>query len=78
VLNNIRRHTMARHVWVKLSAESQHIRLVVRDNGGTVRGLPAEEFYPTSLTERAAELGGFLTISRPDDLNTELVIQIPF
>jgi hypothetical protein len=30
------------------------------------------------LTERAAELGGFLTISRPDDLNTELVIQIPF
>jgi len=78
VLNNIRRHTMARHVWVKLSAESQNIRLVVRDNGGTVRGLPAEEFYPTSLTERAAELGGFLTISRPDDLNTELVIQIPF
>ena len=78
VLNNIRRHTMARHVWVKLSTESQNIRLVVRDNGGTVRGLPAEEFNPTSLAERAAELGGFLTISRPDDLNTELVIQIPF
>ena len=78
VLNNIRRHTMARHVSVKLSAESQNIRLVVRDNGGTVRGVPAEDFNPTSLTERAAELGGFLTISRPDDLNTELVIQIPF
>jgi signal transduction histidine kinase len=78
VLNNIRRHTMARHVWVKLSAESQNIRLVVRDDGGTVRGLPAEEFNPSSLTQRAAELGGFLTISRPDDLNTELVIQIPF
>ena len=77
VLNNIRRHTMAQQVWVKLSAESQHVRLVVRDDGGTVRGRPAEDFHPASLSERAAELGGYLSISRPDKLNTELVIQIP-
>ena len=77
-LNNIRRHTMAKHVWIKVSAEAQNLRVVVRDDGGTVRGRPAEEFNPTSLTERAAELGGYLTISRPDDLNTELVVQIPF
>ena len=78
VLNNIRRHTVARQVWVKLAAESQNIRLVVRDNGGTVRGEPADKFNPVSLTERAGELGGSLTISRPDGLNTELVILIPF
>ena len=31
----------------------------------------------TSITERATELGGTLLISRPDGLNTELVVQIP-
>ena len=77
VLNNIRKHTTARHVWVRLSVESSTFRLVVRDDAGSVRGRPIDDFRPTSLSERAAELSGTLRISQPDGLNTELVIQIP-
>jgi signal transduction histidine kinase len=51
--------------------------MVVRDDAGSVRGRSFAEFLPTSLSERASELGGSLKISRPDGLNTELVIQIP-
>ena len=76
-LNNIRKHTAARHVWLKLSLESSMVRLNVRDDSGSVHGRAADEFNPGSLTERAAELGGTLHITRPDGLNTELVIQIP-
>jgi signal transduction histidine kinase len=42
-----------------------------------VRGRPAADFTPTSLDERARELGGTLHVTRPDRLNTELVIEIP-
>jgi signal transduction histidine kinase len=77
VLNNIRKHTAARRVWITLSVEAAVFLMVVRDDAGSVRGHSFKEFLPTSLSERASELGGSLKISRPDGLNTELVIQIP-
>jgi signal transduction histidine kinase len=76
-LNNVRKHTPARKVWITLAAEPAAIRLVVRDDGGSVRGRPAADFRPGSLSERARELGGSLDITRADGLNTEIVIQIP-
>ena len=76
-LNNIRKHTAARRVWITLSVEASAFRLVVRDDAGSVRGRPVVDFRPTSLSERAADLGGTLSISQPDGVNTELVIQIP-
>jgi signal transduction histidine kinase len=76
-LNNVRKHTCARRVWITLAAEPTVIRLVVRDDGGSVRGRPAADFCPGSLSERARELGGTLDVTRADGLNTELVIQIP-
>ena len=78
VLNNIRKHTAAQRVWLGLSViDSTVVRLAVRDDAGTVRGRPANEFNPASLTERVAELGGSVRITHPDGLNTELVILIP-
>ncbi len=77
VLNNIRKHTAARHVWISLSIHASSIRLVVRDDGGSVQGNPVEQFSPSSLIERTTELNGSLQISRPDHLNTELLIEIP-
>ena len=77
VLNNIRKHTSARRIWITLSVEAESFLLVVRDDAGSVRGHAFDEFMPTSLSERVNELGGSLKISRPDGLNTELVIQIP-
>jgi len=76
-LNNVRKHTCARRVWITLAAEPAVIHLVVRDDGGSVLGRPAPDFCPSSLNERARDLGGTLNITRADGLNTELVIQIP-
>jgi signal transduction histidine kinase len=76
-LNNIRKHTVARHVRIALAVDGSTFRLVVRDDAGTVRGRPVDNFRPGSLSERAAELGGSLTIGQHDGINTELVIQVP-
>jgi len=76
-LTNIRKHSGARHVWIRMSIEGAVFRLVVRDDAGSVLGSPAAPFHPASLSERAAELGGTLHVSLPDGLNTELVILIP-
>jgi signal transduction histidine kinase len=77
VLNNIRKHTAARHIWITLSVQASTIRLLVRDDAGSIQGRPAGDFRPVSLSERTAELNGTLHISHPDELNTELVIQVP-
>ncbi|MBC7732621.1 MAG: hypothetical protein H7306_12080 [Bacteriovorax sp.] len=76
-LNNIRKHTAARRVWITLSNHANFIRLVVRDDAGSLEGRLPGNFCPASITERATELGGTLQISRPDGLNTELIVQIP-
>jgi signal transduction histidine kinase len=76
-LNNIRKHTVARHVHVALSVADSAIRLSIRDDAGGIRGRRVDDFKPMSLGERVAELGGSLAIGHPDGLNTELLIHIP-
>jgi signal transduction histidine kinase len=77
VLNNIRKHTCATRVWIRLWIDAGAFWIVVSDDAGTVQGTASKDFRPTSLSERAAELGGSLKISHPDGLNVELAIQIP-
>ena len=76
-LNNIRKHSVARRVWITMSADGALFTLVVRDDGGSQAGRPAAPFFPASLTERAKELGGSLEISQPDGLNVQIVVKIP-
>lgn len=76
-LNNVRKHTTAKNVWIQLWAAEASIHLTVRDDAGRQRGQAASEFTPKSLTERVKELGGALSISRRDGLDTELAITIP-
>jgi signal transduction histidine kinase len=76
-LNNVRKHTEARHVRIVLASDGTSIRLCVRDDGAAISGRPAGDFVPGSLSERVRELGGSLQLTRPDGLNTELVIQVP-
>lgn len=76
-LNNIRKHSGARRVWIRMSIESDTFRLVVRDDGGSLLGRPAAPFHPASLAERTAALHGSLHVSQPDGLNTELLILVP-
>ncbi len=76
-LNNIRKHTVARHVHVALSVDDTAMRLSIRDDAGSIRGRKVDAFRPASLGERVAELGGSMAIDHPDGLNTEILIQIP-
>lgn len=76
-LNNARKHTAARRITLSLRSEGENIVLRVRDDGGSTRGRPMPEFHPASLTERAAELGGHVQVTRPDGLDTEVLITIP-
>ncbi|MBW6493611.1 MAG: hypothetical protein K0B16_03455 [Burkholderiaceae bacterium] len=77
VLNNIRKHTVARHVWIKLAVDSGILELIFRDDSGSINGRAEANFDPKSIGERATELGGSLEIMSPDGLNTELLIRIP-
>lgn len=76
-LNNIRKHTQARHVWIALASDESSLNLTVRDDGGSISGRAQAGFHPHSLNERVGELGGSLDIGLHDGLNTELAIRIP-
>ncbi len=76
-LTNLRKHTGARHVWLRMSIESGVFVLVLRDDAGTLSGRPSPAFEPMSLTQRVRELGGRLHIGQPDGLNTVLTLSIP-
>jgi signal transduction histidine kinase len=77
-INNVRKHTPARRVWIRLEQGEAYINMMVRDDAGEVLGRPVNDFTPRSLSERAAALGGFLHVTRPDALHTELFISVPF
>ena len=76
-LNNIRKHSLARHVWIALRRGDGHIELRVRDDAGAQQGHAQADFQPRSLMDRIAAVGGTFTLHRPDGLNTEIVVTIP-
>ena len=76
-LNNARRHTQARQVWISLKAEPDRLHLVVRDDAAQRSGQPAPDFEPRSLSERVRELGGSLQLRRHQGLDTEIHISVP-
>lgn len=79
-LTNITRHSQASEVKVELKTEDGWVTLCVQDNG---RGITAAELAgPVSLgllgmKERAALLGGKITITRDDDQGTVVTVSIP-
>jgi signal transduction histidine kinase len=79
-LTNIARHSKASKVKVELKTEDGWVTLCVQDNG---RGITAAELAsPVSLgllgmKERAALLGGKITITRDEDQGTVLTARIP-
>jgi len=76
-LNNVRRHTAARNVYIHLDKQRDCLNLRVCDDAGSVKGQPAPDFFPRSLFERVHELAGTIFVVRPDGLNTEVVISVP-
>jgi signal transduction histidine kinase len=73
-LSNVRRHTAAARARVAIEACDGRLRLTVANDGA-----PAEpvSFFPRSLAERAASLGGNLSIQRPDQGTTEVRVEVP-
>jgi signal transduction histidine kinase len=76
-MNNVRKHTPARCIRIRLAVEAGHVVLAVTDDAGSLAGRALREFVPRSLSERAAELGGTLSVGRPNGLDTEITISIP-
>lgn len=72
-LTNVRRHTAATRVTVELELLPDALCMRLRNDRGPGAPLP---FTPRSLTERAAEFGGRVQITHPQDC-TEVVITLP-
>lgn len=71
-LSNIRRHTAAEDVTIRLDSRAGWLRLeLVNDHGG------AHDFFPRSIGERAQELGGQVTIESRNGGCTAVVVQLP-
>lgn len=85
-LSNAYRHAGVRQVWVRLAGEHDRVRLEVRDKGrgftpppldgpeGTER---AEHIGLRGIRERAALVGGTLTLESAPGYGTRLVVEVP-
>jgi signal transduction histidine kinase len=77
-LTNVAKHAEARDVEVELSVDQAGMLLRVRDDGRGIDPDAPRGFGLANLTERAAGLGGTLTISSGrDGRGTSLVLRIP-
>ena len=76
-LNNVARHSGARHAWVVLEKDQRHIGLTVRDDG---KGFDPERSRGLGLLgmkERLRLLHGFLTIQSSPGAGTTVAANIP-
>jgi signal transduction histidine kinase len=74
-LTNVRRHTTATSVTILFDVNLDDVVLRLRNDHGANEPAP-RDFLPLSLTERAAEFGGTVTISHEANF-TELAITLP-
>jgi signal transduction histidine kinase len=78
---NAARHGGAKHVIVSLKRTDGGVALRVRDDGSGIAATasaPAfEGFGLRSMSERAASLGGYMTVRRPGKRGTELEVMLP-
>jgi signal transduction histidine kinase len=73
-LSNVRRHTAAARDEVRIETVDGQLRVTVANDGAPADPAP---FFPRSLGERAAALGGNLTIEHPARGTTAVHLQIP-
>jgi signal transduction histidine kinase len=74
-LSNVRRHTIATRAAVRFKSDAQHVKLQV-ENLEPANGRPIP-FMPRSLSERAAALGGSVTVDRYHDGRSIVEVTIP-
>ncbi len=84
-INNVRKHTAARDIWIKLREDAEALYVEVRDNG---RGFDLEvveanyiqrgSFGLLNMRERAHLIGGNCVISSMLGKGTSVEIRVPF
>ncbi len=76
-LNNVVRHSGARHAWVTLGSRDGLVTLVVRDDGCGFASLPArpEQFGLKSMRERAEAVAANLTVASSDHRGTVVTVE---
>jgi signal transduction histidine kinase len=74
-LSNVRRHTSSPRVTIGMACHREHFILCI-ENDGVVETTPAP-FTPLSLTERAAALGGRVSVAGTATGSTAVIIDIP-
>jgi signal transduction histidine kinase len=73
-LSNVRRHSEAARAEVHLESAGGMLRLVVTNDGAHPE---PQSFFPRSLAERAASLGGNVNVARPAPGTTAVRVEIP-
>ncbi|MDX2032599.1 MAG: two-component regulator propeller domain-containing protein [Blastocatellia bacterium] len=81
-MTNVVKHAAATRIAIELTYEEKTLRLCVRDNGrgfdaATLRGAADGHFGLLGMRERAAQLGGRLTVSSRPHQGTEVSVEIP-
>ncbi|WP_109471649.1 sensor histidine kinase [Ornithinimicrobium cavernae] len=76
-LTNVVRHAGAHHAWLGLTCRGDELVLVVRDDGSGVLEPREGGVGLTAMRERAAELGGTLTIDARPASGTTVTARLP-
>lgn len=73
-LNNICKHTHARHGCVRIGCTDGKLQIRIENEGS---GTQAAEFRPRSISERAAALGGSAHVHQGTNGTTAVLVEIP-
>jgi signal transduction histidine kinase len=78
-LTNIQRHADAQNAWLKLSADDQNVILVMEDDGKGIDGHDDNSSGSglLGLKERAAQIGGQVTIAERPGGGAQLILTAP-
>lgn len=80
-LNNALKHAQAQTIWISLSLTGPRAVLSVRDNGHgfdvDAAAVRSKRLGLTSMRERAASLGGTLTVESKSGAGTTVVAEVP-
>ena len=78
-LTNVRKHARAKHVTLTLKADKRFVRLVVADDGTGIEAgrAVAQSFGLRGMRERAASIGGTVTVRMTRPSGTTIAVRVP-
>ena len=76
-LSNVRKHTAATTSKITLERAGSSLQLCIENDNARADGKPRVAFIPSSITERAEELGGHVRVERSHEGRTVVKVEIP-